>query len=51
MHESMRVLLEQCLREQSLESFLRLRDAVAASPGYAPYDTYLPRAHSLLEQG
>ena len=50
MSESTQAHLERYLRERSLENFLALRDAVIASPGYAPYTgRYEGRAGSLLE--
>lgn len=51
MQESIQAHLERYLQEQSPESFLQLRDAVAASSSYAPYsDSYVETAHSLLKQ-
>jgi len=51
MSESTQVHLERYLQEQSLESFLRLRDAVIASPDYAPYTSnYRSTVGSLLER-
>jgi hypothetical protein len=48
--ESVQTHFERYLREQSLESFMRLRDAVIALPGYEPYSNYKLEAHSLLEK-
>jgi hypothetical protein len=42
---------ERFLEEQSPESFLRLREALAASPGYAPYEHNLSDVHPLLARG
>ncbi len=48
--ESAETHLERYLREQSLENFVRLRDAVVALPDYKPYSNYKLEAYSLLEK-
>lgn len=44
-------LLERFLKERSRESFLRLREAVAASPDYAPYGDSPKRILSIVGDG
>ena len=44
-------LFEKYLDDGSLESFLRLREAVAASPDYAPYANSPENALSTIEEG
>ena len=43
--------LKGFIEEETPESFLRLRDAMAASPGYAPYRDSPDRADSLIDRG
>jgi hypothetical protein len=50
MQESVRAELQRFLRAPSTEGFLRLRDAVMASPDYAPYSNALHQANELLKQ-
>ncbi len=51
MHTSVRLPFVRFLREASPENFLQLREAVIASPNYAPYANSLRPAHELLAQG
>lgn len=48
MGEPVNVYLERFLREQTLETFMSLRDAMIQSPDYDPYDHYQLEAHALL---
>jgi hypothetical protein len=50
MGETVSVYLERFLQEQTLETFMLLRDAVLASPDYDPYNHYQSEAHALLER-
>jgi hypothetical protein len=43
--------LKTYLEEPSAATFLQLREAVAGSPGYAPYADRLDPAYPLLDQG
>jgi hypothetical protein len=48
--ETIQTHFEHYLQEQSPENFMRLREAVAASPGYASYSgNYKDGAYPLLE--
>ena len=51
MGESVSANLERFLREQTLETFMSLRDAMIQSPDYDPYDHYQSEAHALLGKG
>jgi hypothetical protein len=51
MGEPVKVYLERFLREQTLETFMSLRDAMIQSPDYDPYDHYQSEAHALLGEG
>ena len=50
MNDSVRTHLKRYLVEQTTENFLRLRDAVANSPGYQPYADNMSVVDGLLEQ-
>src|SRR5215472_12780995 len=51
MQEVVLNLLEKYLEGRSQESFLRLREAVAASPDYKPYDNSPEIVLSTIEKG
>ena len=50
MQDAITNLLERYLEEGSSESFMRLREAVAASPDYAPYGVSPENALSTIEE-
>jgi hypothetical protein len=51
MEESVREQLNAFLQAPSAEAFLRLREAVMGSRGYAPYARDLHQANALLKEG
>jgi hypothetical protein len=50
MHQNVTAFLQKYLEEPSTENFLRLREAVAASPDYAPYGVSPDNAGPLFDQ-
>ncbi len=51
MQGSIIIQLEHFFEKQSPENFINLREAVAASPDYAPYaSNYMDKVYALLEQ-
>ncbi len=50
MNDAVRMLLKRYLADQSPDNFMRLRDAVANSPGYQPYSDSIASVYELIDQ-